>query len=145
VGNLITFAVLLLSSLIGSHLLASNPDGRPNLAQECGTYTDSEIRAKFKFDKNAFTEGDCLLTDIIPNGECMQRRELFDKLRLDIKRLGNFRTNGINRVEFLKWDLSQSYSLSLMTNANDPLNLDKVLLDPGRNVYGVRILLRNKR
>lgn len=74
---------------------------------------------------------------LIPNGTTKTKREVFEALRLDLRRLGDRRVNGpFNNVYFERARLSQSYEISWMMATQDSTPHESL----EREIYGLRIL-----
>ena len=117
------------------------PSGRhPETAPE-GLHADDTIRRLAPYDITAASRSarsvlDVPSLDVVPGS----RREVFQALGLDDRRVRDFRTSAIHRVVFLRWQVSPSYDVVCMTGWDRPsaASLD----DPERPVYGVRIVCR---
>ena len=109
-----------------------------------GLYTDAEIRKLAPFDIERCTgSGISAISDpvlaVVPAGATRPRKEVFAALGLDEARVRDFRSAGINMVEFLTWQVSPSYDLSCMTSVHGDDRRVAALTDPSRAVYGVRL------
>ncbi|QEG22290.1 hypothetical protein [Mariniblastus fucicola] len=81
------------------------------------------------------------ILDVVPAGESHPRADVFRKLKLDESKLSNFRTSGMNMVDFLTWQVSPSYDITCMSANNDHENNGLEMTDPNRKVYGIRLSL----
>jgi hypothetical protein len=111
-----------------------------------GLYTDEEIRklANFDIDKEPDGTRSIPWLDVVPAGESYPREKVFKMLKIDDKRIRDFRHGGINSVNFLTWQVSPSFDICCMTATNDPRNDDLEMTDPKRKVYGIRLIKRHK-
>jgi hypothetical protein len=91
-----------------------------------GLYTDAEAQ---QIAKRA--------TGLIPNGTTKTKREVFDTLRIDPRRIGDLRVTGpYNHVYFERGRLSPSHAISWMMATQDTTPHES----SGRRIYGLRIL-----
>lgn len=128
---------------------APNPEAEPD-----ELHTDDQIRRLVPYDIAVTSISMALREDmepfdvpclgVVPEGESYPRDKVFQALKIDDKRIGDFRHSQINFVIFLTWQVSPSYDISCMTAINDPENKGLRLTDPKRKVYGIRLLKRFK-
>lgn len=80
--------------------------------------------------------------DVVPDGESRPRGEVFRALGLDDRHVGELRIDEINRVYFLSWQVSPSFTLVCMAAIDEDEPNAPALTDPARPVYGVRLVSR---
>ena len=110
-------------------------------------YTDEEIQKLAKFDIEGglapfILDIPCL--DVVPDGESYPREKVFKMLKIDDKRIRDFRQTGCMAVVFLAWQVSPSFDICCMTAINDQENDGVGMIDPNRKVYGIRLIKRRK-
>ena len=114
--------IVLVAVAVGLHVT------RPKL------YLDSELDVIHeKFGEKAGPD-----LKIVPNGETMKLKRIFEQLGLDPKRLGKPHVGQEMMVKFHTWRVSPGYQLSIMVATNDPNNDFSDLWN--LNGYGVRIV-----
>jgi hypothetical protein len=123
-------------------------------------YSDAEIQKKTKYDinKESIAAGWVLqipyLDDDldIPNKNVFTRREVMRSLALDDSRLHGFKFSPSSWVMFLRWHVSPSYDLFMMTAKNVPGEQHWEYTDEwvarfsdlDREVYGIRFVKRDR-
>ncbi len=126
-----------------SLLVYLTPSGRhPETAPE-GLHADDTIRRLAPYDIAAASSSarsvlDVPRLDVVPG----PRREVFQALGLDDRRVRDFQTSAVHRVVFLRWQVSPSYDVVCMTAGDDREPGAAPLDDPERPVSGVRIVSR---
>ena len=110
-----------------------------------GLHSDAHVRGLAPFDIAAATRAaDSILRlpwlDVVPAGETRTRGDVFRALGLDGGRVGVLRSRPVDKVHYLWWQVSPSYDLCCVTMVlvDEPRDLT----DPGRPVYGVRLVSR---
>ncbi len=114
-------------------------------------YTDEEIRKLTKHDIDKESRGglsfgvpnlDVPCLDVVPNGQSRSRAEVFKALNLNDKRLGGFSQATQERVTFISCQVSPAYDICCMSDFKENRGLKAA--DPKRQVYGIRLLKREK-
>ena len=122
--------------------------GDKPVARDTGDmHTDKFIESLVDFDITATSGGidpNNQILDVVPAGESHLRADVFKKLKLDETKLSNFRTSGMNMVDFLTWQVSPLYDITCMSANNDPHNDGLKMTDPHRKVYGMRLSLTDQ-
>ncbi|MDB4778026.1 M56 family metallopeptidase [bacterium] len=122
-----------------------SPDKTEAIENKRNLHSDELIQELVNFDIAQTNANKTLLEipflDVVPAGESKSRADVFDSLGLKENLTTRFRHDAKGHVNFLTWQISPSYDISLMAGNRSPENRDLELTDPKLKVYGVRILL----
>ncbi len=125
-----------------------SPEKTEKTNEEYELHSDKLIQKLVEFDIAQTNANKTLLKipclDVVPAGETRTRAEVFAALGLKENMTTRFRHEPIGNVDFLSWQVSPSYDISLMSGKRSVENRDLELTDPKRKVYGVRLLISKK-
>ncbi len=125
------------------------PGGAAELAvldRAVPTYSDAHIRRLVPYDIDKLPRldwDDNPWLHLAPKGTQIAMEEMFEKIRLNPKRLGKCKTFIFNFTQKHVWRLSPSYELWIISAWNDPTNKGLELTDPKWHVAGAKIVAPN--